>query len=128
MSMNSAVAAKDNNGVRIPRRRGDSLAPFGRGADAERSQICRRGAQPEYSGGAHAFSFTGPSIAVAEPMLLPTELAQSGRFGVVNQVVHGFACAQIGENSLQVIIVHVLVNRPRHGELDRASLDASSPH
>ena len=38
------------------------------------------------------------SIAVAETMFLPTELAQCGWLSVVYQMMDGFECAQIGED------------------------------
>ncbi len=55
--------------------------------------------RPVSSASISAWTFESPpSIAVAETMFLPTELARCGWLGVVYQMMDGFECAQIGED------------------------------
>src|SRR5208337_5509365 len=61
MTMNGAVPAKNQNGVGIAGRGGQSLQPLCRRAGLKRLQVCRGSSQPEDDGGAH-----GSAVGVLE--------------------------------------------------------------
>ena len=46
---------------------------------------------------------------------MAAEFALGGRLGVVDDVLDGLEGAEVGEDGLEVFVLHVTVNPPGHG-------------